>query len=156
MAIKIPAPVLWDANDNFYNNSLVNADGFSTVVGTVSKPNRVYPPSATPNLQSTLQIKETTFGTLYLNMTLEAWEAALAAAGSGGGSGAAPQTIIYPITGGTSTITDSALLGATILSIWVNGIMIYYGTDVTLSGDTLTFVTPLDNGSTVGVLFVIE
>jgi len=153
MAIKIPAPVLWDKELNFLNNALVSCDGLSNVVGTVLKPTRVFPPAATPTLQSCLQITDPTFGTLYLNMTLDAWQAAIRAIGIS--PGVAPNTLLYSITTTQSTITDPLLDGATILAIWKNGIMIKYGTDVTLAGDTLTFTSDLQNTDTVGVLYII-
>lgn len=145
---KIPVPVLWDKEYNFLNSSLCSVDARSVVVTTVLLPNKVYPPKSTPIFQSCLQINEPDFGTLYLNMPLSAYQAAIRAAS------ASPEPLIttkiyHPVVSG-ATITDPALQGATIVAAWIGGIDV----DVTglLTGDVLTFQQDL-NGSTVGVTF---
>ncbi len=148
----VNVPVLWDSNDSFMNSGLVQANVLSVVVGEVLKPNRVYPPSAIPTTQTTLRIMETSRGELFLNMTLAAYQTLLRASASG--SGVTPVLAIYNITETTSTITDPALEGATILSLWKNGANM----DPTglLVGDTITFSSELADGDTVGIVYYID
>src|SRR5665213_2954485 len=78
---KIPVPVLWDEANNFLNSALYSVDSRSTVVTTVTKPTKKFPPQEpNPTLQACLQLKTIDFGTLYLNMPLAAYQAAIRAA----------------------------------------------------------------------------
>ena len=146
---KVPVPVLWDEANNFLNSTLYSVDSSSTVVTTVTKPTKKFPPQdPNPATQTCVQLKTTDFGTLYLNMPLSAYQDAIRAAS--GSPEPLIKTIIYkPLVDG-NTITDPALTGSTIIAAWVGGV----SQDITgiLTGDVLTFLMNL-NGETVGVIY---
>lgn len=146
---KITVPVLWDANNNFLNNALVSVDTSSVVVTIVPKPLKVYPPNNVPTLQTTIQIKAPEHDTLYVNMPLSAYQAAIRTA-----SGSAEPLIMtkmYSIASASTTITDPVLTGATLVAVWQNGVNL----NITgmLTGDVLTFPSSLEPGDTVGVIY---
>lgn len=116
---KIAVPVLWDQSNNFLNNTIVSVDASSKVVGVVNKPTKVFPPNAIPVFQSALQVKAQEHNTLYINLTMASYEAAIQAASKS----AAPAVItkFYTITGTQSNITDTALANATIVAVEKNG-----------------------------------
>lgn len=154
MSIKIPIPVLWDSDNNFLNSNIVSVDASSVVIGTVPKPQKIYPPQAVPVLVNTLEIKEPNFGGLYLNVPLAVWQAAIRAAS--GTPAPLVQTRIYTINStqaGSNTITDAALAGITIIAIWQNGQELN-PTTIIYAGSSLTFpASSLGIGDTVGVIF---
>lgn len=150
---KISVPVLWNQDYSFLNSAIYLVDILSKVVTVVQLPNKVYPPSEkTPVLQPCLQIQEPNFGTLYLNMSLSAYQAAVRAASQS----VAPLILskAYTIASPSFTIVDPALTGATLVSISVDKTPM----DPTgiLSGDTMTFVTELQPTDLVLITYYIN
>jgi hypothetical protein len=148
---KISVPVLWNI-DSFLNGALMNIDITSRYVTTVNKKSKPYPPKLTPPpgfYIPCLQIEDPDFNVLYLNMPLSAYQAAIRAAS--GSQAPLVQTKIYSIASTTSTITDPALTGVTIIAVWWNGVE----QNITgmYSGDTLTFGSSLHAADTVGVIY---
>ena len=151
MSRYLTVPVLWNENGSFQNSSLVSIDIQSRLVGTAIKPTMVYPPAVPPpSTTTTLQVEDPNHGTLYLNMPLQSYQDAIRAASGS----AAPLVLplIIHIVGSTTTVTNSALSGATLVSVWVNGATLDL-TTLTLSGDTLTFPFTLSDTDVVGIIY---
>lgn len=154
MALKIPAPVWYDGNDAFLGGLLMTVDSQAQVIGTVPKPTgHSVPPFSTTGVQNTLYVKDPVLGGLFLNYTLDQWQAAIRKASVS----AAPNIIaktytIAPSDAGTTTITDPALTNVTFVEIWQNGIQLSIGS-VIYAGDTLTFPNPFGSGDVIGVVF---
>lgn len=126
---KVNVPVLWDANDNFKNGETYSVSAGSIIVGIVSKPTGYsipgYPKGDETN---TLQIKDPTNGTLFLNLTYEEYIAII------GEAEVSPDSLrVYNWVGGVdidpgSIVTDPRLDGITIQSINKGGVTIYHYT----------------------------
>lgn len=150
MSTFISVPVLWNSENSYQANSLVNIQVTSTFVQIVPKPIKPYRPGTAPDLINTLQVNDPNFGALYLNMSYEAYQAAIIAAS--GSNSPLVMTLFSTITAPQYTITSSSLSGATIISIWKGGITLN-PTDYTLSGDAVTFISELQDGDTVGIIY---
>ena len=154
MGQKIPAPVWYDGNDAFLGGLLMAVDSEAQVIGPVQKPTgHSVPPFSTTGVQNTLYVKDPVLGGLFLNLTLDQWQAAIRKATVSPAPALMTKTYTIPPSGaGTSTITDTALTNVTFTEIWLNGIALDIGT-VTYAGDTLTFPSPFGSGDVVGVVF---
>lgn len=151
MSRFISVPVLWNFENSFQNNSLVNINIDSKFVAIVSKPAAVYPPATmNPTTVANLQIEDPNLGTLYLNMPYSAYQDAIRAAS--GSAAPLVQTIMITVSGSPSTITNASLSGAQLVAVWNGGVL--YNMDLlSLSGDTITFPDPLSDGDVIGIIF---
>lgn len=77
----ITVPVLTN-QDRTIQNSPVSINVTSKYVATVQKASAAHPPSTKGNLIPVLQVQDPELGTLYLNMTYAAYQAAIIAATS--------------------------------------------------------------------------
>lgn len=84
---KVSVPVIWDSNGNFQGGAFFSVSVNSIVNGIVSKPTAPQIPGfpTTISYVDTLEVKDPTLGSLYLDMTLEEYNDAVGATNGGGG-----------------------------------------------------------------------
>lgn len=81
MANKVSVPVLWNANNDFLNSTLMGVSADAYVVGVVPKPSGIgIPGYAPPDAVDTLLVKDKSLGDLYLYLSLEEWRDAISGA----------------------------------------------------------------------------
>lgn len=150
MSLSVSAPVLWDGQGAFRDNSLTGVQADAIVVGIKQKPTS----PADPTLVDTLQVKDRRFGTLYLNMTLLQW---LAAANVTQGSPTAEKQYTITITGSPTSTVSNAVLFNSIIDLVTNGGAAVDPSEYTYASSsgvgTITFNDPISPTAVIIVLY---
>lgn len=147
MATRVSAPVLWNANNDFLNESLMGVSVDAYVVGVVPKPSGVgIPGYAPPDSVDTLLVKDKALGDLYLSLTLDEWRLLIQPPQQSPNNSKPLTYTVGTDTDVSDTITNSDLYNVTIIEVWVDGVQV----DIR----TLTY-TP-DNGDGTGSLLFPE
>ena len=143
--------VLWNAENSFQANALMNIDIQSRFVANTLKPIQPYPIGTAPNNIPVLQVEDPNLGTLYLNMPYPAYQALIRAAS--GSNTPLVRTFFYTAPARfITTITDPSFSGAVLVLVWQNGVVLEPA-DYSLSGSTITFSTALGIGDQIGIIY---
>lgn len=152
---KIPAPVLWDNNNNFLHGITKGIDAESTVVGYATKPAGIAIPGFPATTTQCLEVKDLQNNAWYLSITLDQWRSLLSQAQQ---SNNKDKTLTFTIGSSAgqkpagSTLSDPQLYSVTLVSVAINGSAQDLRAITYVSAGTITFPAPLTNGEIVEII----
>lgn len=158
MGLPITVPVLWDANDQYFNGALLTIDSEALVIQQALKPAGPFViPYNNPVLVTTLLVKDKIQGGLYLNLTWLGWQALVRAASGSPGPKLLQKTynITLVLQEGT-TIVDPALIGATLETVAKSGVSLDPTGVLDNTTGTLTIASGLVTGDWVSITYYIN
>lgn len=154
MGLSITVPVLWDANDQYFNGALLTIDSEALVIEQALKPTGPYVLGSVPVLTTTLLVKDKIQGGLYLNLTWIQWQALVRAASGSPAPLLIPKTYyITDVSQEGTTIVDSALIGATLETVAKSGVGIPPVSVLNSTTGTLTISSGLVVGDWVSITY---
>jgi hypothetical protein len=158
MATRVSAPVLWNANNDFLNGSLVGVSVDAYVVGVVSKPSGLgIPGYAQPDSVDTLLVKDKALGDLYLLLSLAEWRTLIQPPQQSPNNDIPLTYTVGTDTPASDTIENGDLYNFTVVDVWIDGIQqdirtLTFDPDSGSGNGKITFPDALERGQVVGIL----